>query len=110
MRKQDFSPNAPGTLLNVTARSGSTALAFVPNILPAIVTVDHEISIAAEKAALAIGNLNGSGRMLPNPTLLYQPFLRREALASSRIEGTRAEFGQLILFEAEEDGTPDSDI
>ncbi len=42
--------------------------------------------------------------MLPNPTLLLRPFMSREALASSRIEGTRAEFDQLVLMEASEEG------
>jgi Fic family protein len=75
--------------------------AFVPNDLPpSLDFFDLEIASAAERAAIALGNLNGSGRMLRNPTLLLRPFIRREALASSRIEGTRAEFDQLILFEA----------
>jgi len=39
---------------------------------------------------------------LPNPELLTEPFIRREAVLSSKIEGTRTEVGQLYLFEAEE--------
>ncbi|HEU0163399.1 MAG TPA: Fic family protein [Thermomicrobiales bacterium] len=75
----------------------------MPTELPFRISIDAEIASSAERAALALGNLNGSGRMLPNPTLLFQPFMRREALASSRIEGTQAEFGQLVLFEANEE-------
>lgn len=37
--------------------------------------------------------------MLPNPHLLLTPFARREAVASSRIEGTQASLSD--LFEAE---------
>lgn len=110
MRRTDFSPDAPGQLLEVSSRSGQIALAFLPNPLPTPISIDSDISIAAERAALAIGNLNGSALILPNPTLLYRPFLRREALASSRIEGTRAEFDQLVLFEAEGDQSPNADI
>jgi len=40
-------------------------------------------------------------RILPNPHLLINPFLRREAVLSSRIEGTHADVEQLALFEAE---------
>ena len=37
--------------------------------------------------------------MLPNPHLLIRPFLRREAVLSSRIEGTVTRLDQLLLFE-----------
>lgn len=36
--------------------------------------------------------------MLPNPHLLIGPFLRREAVLSSRIEGTIARFEQLLRY------------
>ena len=49
----------------------------------------------------ALGELAGVGRMLANPHLLIRPFLRREAVASSRIEGTITRLDQLFLFEAE---------
>ena len=39
--------------------------------------------------------------MLPNPHLLIRPFIRREAVLSSRIEGTVTRLDQLFLFEAE---------
>lgn len=39
--------------------------------------------------------------MLPNPHLLIRPFVRREAVLSSRIEGTVTNLAQLLLFEAE---------
>jgi Fic family protein len=90
---------------------GQPGWAFFPNLLPPTIQFDRDIAYASERAALALGNLNGSGRMLPNPTLLLQPFMNREALASSRIEGTRAEFDQLVLMEASEDGNvSDPDI
>jgi Fic family protein len=38
--------------------------------------------------------------MLPNPHLLISPFMRREAVLSSRIEGTQASLSDLFLFEA----------
>jgi Fic family protein len=49
----------------------------------------------------SLGELKGVGRMLPNPHLLIGPFLRREAVASSRIEGTITDLRQLLLFEAD---------
>jgi Fic family protein len=41
--------------------------------------------------------------MLHNPHLLIRPFVQREAVSSSRIEGTVTRLGQLFLFEAEPD-------
>jgi cell filamentation protein, protein adenylyltransferase len=44
--------------------------------------------------------LAGEGRALPNPHLLIRPFVRREAVLSSRIEGTQATLGELLAAEA----------
>jgi Fic family protein len=48
----------------------------------------------------AIGRLAGEGGRLPNPHLLIRPFIRREAVLSSRIEGTQATLGELLAAEA----------
>lgn len=111
MIPSEFTADAPGDMVKIASRSGQPGWAFVPNPLLPVIQFDGKMAYAAERAALALGNLNGSGRMLPNPTLLLRPFMSREALASSRIEGTRAEFDQLVLMEASEDGdVSDPDI
>ena len=56
-------------------------------------------------ASEALGELNGIGSTMSNPYLLVRPLLRREAVASSRIEGTVTSFDQLALFEAGMDVT-----
>jgi Fic family protein len=38
----------------------------------------------------ALGRLAGSGRLLPDPHLLVNAYITREAVSSSRIEGTQA--------------------
>lgn len=48
----------------------------------------------------AIGRLAGEGRRLRNPPLLIRPFVKREAVLSSRIEGTQATLGELLAAEA----------
>ena len=48
-----------------------------------------------------MGELAGLGRTLPNPYLLTRSFLRREAVLSSRIEGTQASLVDLYAFEVE---------
>jgi Fic family protein len=47
-----------------------------------------------------IGRLAGEGGRLPNPHLLIRPFLQREAVLSSKIEGTQATLGDLLAAEA----------
>jgi Fic family protein len=58
-----------------------------------------------EEARGALGELNGVGRILPNPQVLVYPYLHREALLSSRIEGTQATLSEVLLQEAKR--TPD---
>ena len=48
----------------------------------------------------AVGRLAGEGRLLPNLHVLIRPFVRREAVLSSRIEGTQATLGELLAAEA----------
>jgi Fic family protein len=46
--------------------------------------------------------LSGVARNIPNPQLLIHPFVRREAVLSSRIEGTQTDIAGLYAFEAEQ--------
>jgi Fic family protein len=96
MRPEDFIAEAPGRL--VVAPEGH--LAFVPNPLPSGLQLAPETIHLLAEAERAVGELNGVGRRLPNPHLLINPFLRQEAVLSSRIEGTAAGLQDLLLFEA----------
>jgi Fic family protein len=51
------------------------------------------------EADSALGHLQGLGHLIPQPELLVGPFLTREALASSRIEGTNASLTQVLKAE-----------
>ena len=74
--------------------------AFVPNPLPPPITWEPALVAALSAADRAIGRRAGEGRRLPNPHLLIRPFVRREAVLSSRIEGTQATLGELLAAEA----------
>jgi Fic family protein len=74
--------------------------AFIPHALPPPIVWDARLAEALSAADRAIGRLAGEGRRLPNPHLLIRPFIRREAVLSSRIEGTQATLGELLAAEA----------
>ncbi|MCC6747952.1 MAG: Fic family protein [Deltaproteobacteria bacterium] len=74
--------------------------AFVPDPLPPAFTWTAGLVRALSDADRAVGRLAGEGGRLPNPHLLIRPFLRREAVLSSRIEGTQATLGELLAAEA----------
>lgn len=92
---------APAAGRLVTTVGGSAA--FVPSPLPPELPLSWSLSEALARAQGSVGHLRGIGRLLPNPHLLIQPFARREAVLSSRIEGTQASLGDLLIFEV---GTP----
>jgi Fic family protein len=107
MRREDFTANAPGRL--VTAPEGH--LAYVPNPLPPEFDLELSTVNLLADAERALGELKGVGQRLPNPRLLINPFLRREAVLSSRIEGTTTGLQQLLLFEtAPSDEPGDADV
>lgn len=74
--------------------------AFVPPPIPR--AVDLPLSLVSElsRADQLLGELNGTGKHLPNPHVLIDPYLRREAVLSSRIEGTQTGLAELLLIEA----------
>lgn len=74
--------------------------AFVPDPLPPELAWTPELVRALSDADRLIGRLAGEGGRLPNPHLLMRPFVRREAVLSSRIEGTQATLGELLAAEA----------
>ena len=63
--------------------------AFVPDPLPHEVTLSRSQIFLLDEASRSVATLSGVGETLPDPNLLIQPFLRREAVLSSRIEGTQ---------------------
>ncbi len=76
--------------------------AFVPNPLPPDIPLDVELWNVLSAADRALGELAGLGRTMPNPNLLIQPFIRREAVLSSRIEGTQTGIKELYAYEVKQ--------
>ncbi|MEX0784046.1 MAG: Fic family protein [Dehalococcoidia bacterium] len=96
MNPSDFLAEAPGRLIR--ARGGY--FAFVPDPLPPALTASWSMSSAISEAERSLAHLGRVLTGLPSAELLVAPFVRREAVLSSRIEGTRASLAELLEVEA----------
>ena len=74
--------------------------AFIPEPLPPKLHFTPSLLRSLSDADRFIGQLAAEGHRLPNPHLLMRPFLKREAVLSSRIEGTQATLGELLAADA----------
>jgi Fic family protein len=99
MNPDRFKDSPSGRVIQV-GQGDSAYSAFVPNPLPPSLVFDSALIRLLSDADRALGELAGLGRALPNPHLLINPFIRREAVLSSRIEGTQADLADLYAFEA----------
>jgi Fic family protein len=96
MDAAQFSPDSPGRLVSTI----EGAQAFVPDPVPRRLDLDLATVGLLAEAENAIGRLAGTAGRLVNPYLVGSPLLHREAILSSRIEGTITTPEQLVLLEA----------
>jgi Fic family protein len=95
MNKNDFHVEETGKV--ITTPKGY--LAFIPAPLPPTIKYTPEVVLSLSRADAALSELSGLGKYLPNPHLLTNAYIRREAVLSSRIEGTRAGLSEMWLEE-----------
>lgn len=74
--------------------------AFLPNPLPPELEWNNILVNSLSRADHILGMLSREGSKLPNPHLLMRPFITREAVLSSKIEGTKATLGEILADEA----------
>ena len=102
----------PG-IYDVAVVGGERVEAFVPAPLPPVPPLDlgGRLQPLLERAHLALGRLDGLAGLLPDPSLLLYSYVRKEAVLSSRIEGTQSSLSDLLLFELDEaPGVPLDDV
>ena len=100
MDTQKFSEDSPGEVVPVSTQLGGDH-AFIPARLPPSWRFPEHLWALLSEAKLQVGILEGLGRTLPNPSILLRPTADREAIRSSRLEGTYASPRELLLFELE---------
>lgn len=72
---------------------------FIPNKLPPKFEWDNALVNCLSRADRAFGMLSREGNRLPNPHFLIRPFITREAVFSSKIEGIEATLGDVLADE-----------
>ncbi|HHL43134.1 MAG TPA: Fic family protein, partial [Hellea balneolensis] len=81
---------------------GNQYKAFLPSLInkPWIIS-DSEINSLLEAAALNLGALNAMSKIVPDTRMFMKMLVTKEAVRSSRIEGTQTSFDEALLPEAE---------
>lgn len=83
---------------------------FKPEPIPRELTLSSATIRAMSDADASLGRLRGVGSLVRDPELLLGPYLTREAVASSRIEGTQASLSDVLKAEASGSGAPTEDV
>ncbi len=73
--------------------------AFIPNPLPPDIHWSSSLVSKVSEAERDLSRLSTLIRAFPFPSLLIQPFMRNEAVISSRIEGTHASLIDVYTYE-----------
>lgn len=99
-----FRDSPIGTLVPIRGwdaelHQGYDHFAYVPHELPNTVNLSQETVKLMGEADRALGGLTARIRFLPNPALLVQPALKREAQETSKLEGTYAHLDEILSAE-----------
>ena len=96
MKPEDFKTTAAGEVIQ--SRKGYWT--FIPDPLPPSIGWPSALISAVGTAERALGKLDSLASTLPSAHILVRSFIRREAVLSSRIEGTRASLNDIFIYEA----------
>lgn len=96
-----------------TTTMGEAVKAFVPDPLPPnpALSIDADLRELLDAALLQLGRLDSVTTLLPDTSLFLYSYVRKEAVLSSQIEGTKSSLSDLLLFELDEaPGVPIDDV
>lgn len=92
---------------------GEKVNAFVPSPLPPTPPIEWSSKLLEvfETASHALGRLDSASNILPNSALFLYSYIRKEAVLSSKIEGTQSSLSDLLLYEVDQEpGVPLADV
>lgn len=107
MRLSDYASTPFGEPRRTPGRHGYVA--YFPAPIPRTIDLSARVVALLAEAEASLGRLAGVGQLVPNPHLLIRPYLLREALSSTRIEGTQASLEDVFEAEAGEE-PPNADV
>ena len=99
MRETDFTSASPGLLVPAATLDGNYRPAFVPDSLSPSINWNEELVALLSRADRALSRLDGRASDLPSPYILIGPMTAREAVASSRIEGSTSTIAEVYQFQ-----------
>jgi Fic family protein len=100
MDPRRFRSDAPGRVVSIESHGG---WAFEPAGLPPAWEFPPALWPLLANVKQFLGELEGVGRSLKNPSVLIRPLVNREAIDSSTIEGTHATPRDLVLSRLDPD-------
>jgi len=98
-----FTEFKTGQLEPIVTQTGKRNWAFIPNRLPGGDWMTGTLWSAVAEAHQAVGSLEQIKGILQDPLLLLAPLQRREAIVSSRLEGTYTLPEEMLLFDVEQE-------
>ena len=98
MKPKDFRDPSTGQVV----RTPAGYWAFIPTPLPPHIAWPARLVSRLSEAERALADLSWTGSNFPEPHIMVRSFVRREAVLSSRIEGTRASLADVYAYEAEQ--------
>lgn len=106
MRKSDVASHLRHLLVPLRDRPNVSAMIAPPT--PRLLPPGSTVGVPSTQANQALGRLQGAMAQWPDSDLLTRTQLRREAVQSSMIEGTRTQLDELLTYEAtrSDDGMP----
>lgn len=87
-----------GSASRIPGRHGYVA--YFPGPIPRTLELPTSSVMILADAEAALGRLAAVGGLLPNPDILVRPYLLREAVSSTRIEGTQATIEEVLDADA----------
>lgn len=107
MDAASYRPTEFGNARRTPGRHGYVA--YFPEPIPRALDLPSSTVMLLADAEAALGQLAAVGGLLSNPDLLVRPYLLREAVSSTRIEGTNATIGEVLDADAAGDA-PGADV
>lgn len=105
--------NITGRYVTISTVGDEVCKAFIPDPLPPkiVLKLDGRLQATMDRALLAMGRLDSVSTLLPDTSLFLYMYVRKEAVASSQIEGTQSSLYDLLLYEsASAPGVPLNDV